>query len=153
MHNTLKHKGKAAKFVDDIFQPAENNLLSVKQNLNNKRRCMAMLLRDYLSEQPIPKLYTCYNHRYNLIKEAHQSFDTLAQQQKPSLLLIAITKSMLTVYDSSSVENLAAFLQGILDEKPQIIKEFGAYRCDFSAIDTQDTYARLRDKIRGSNCG
>ncbi|CAF4535173.1 unnamed protein product, partial [Didymodactylos carnosus] len=73
----------------------------------------------------------------------------LAQQYKPGIKLTGITKAMTTVYHSCTIDNLSAFLQCVLQEKDAMLTEFDTQKCDFDTIDTQDTYARLLDKIRG----
>ncbi|CAF1486752.1 unnamed protein product, partial [Didymodactylos carnosus] len=162
MHKAIENKGRGTKVVDDIFHSdatptliGQNRTyhrsisLNVKQHLNNKRRCMAMLLFEYLTGQKIPIIYTFPNAAYKITTDAHQTFDLFAQLHKPRDKLIAVTKALTTVFDSCSIDNLSTFLLRILQEQSNTMSEFTAYECDFGTIDKNDTYAKLLDKIRG----
>ncbi|CAF1511769.1 unnamed protein product [Rotaria sp. Silwood1] len=149
MMNAIKTRGAAATFVDLVFQPDDGNALSVNENLTNKKRCMAMMFYFYLSGLEIPKTLMAYDTIYTLKAEGFDIFSTLVKHSPPSAELITMTKAMLPVYDSISIGNLAAFLEMLLNEKNRLISDFNKYQADFGTLDTQDTYARLLDKVRG----
>ena len=149
MMNAIKTRGAAATFVDLMFQTDDENALSVNENLTNKKRCMAMVFYFYLSGLDIPKTTTAYDTAYTLKAEGFDIFSTLAKHSSPSAELIATTKTMLPVYDSISIGNLTAFLEMLLNEKNRLIAQFNQYPANFDTLDTQDTYARLLDKVRG----
>ena len=146
----LKTQGiQPTTFVDLTFQSEARNTFSVNENLKNKNRCMAMLLFTYLSGDPIEKTISMYGTIYNIKPEIHGMFTTLSKHTPPSSGLIETTKAMFPVYDSTSIANLAAFLQMLLDDKHHLIQSFNKYSANFDALDTRDTYNRLLDKVRG----
>ncbi|CAF1044023.1 unnamed protein product [Didymodactylos carnosus] len=161
-------------FVDE-GQKSINSELRKYDNLNRKwvqDRCDGELLSaekkwfmDYI-ENPTKVIEQSFNDTWNNIKQSiNQNLIQLkmyhiealvnffyciqAQLYKPDIKLMEITKAMTTVYHSCTIDNLSAFLHCVLQEKGAMLTEFGTQKCDFDTIDTQDTYARLLDKIRG----
>jgi uncharacterized protein YegL/GTPase SAR1 family protein len=149
MLSAIKGEGAAAIFVDSIFQSDTGAILSVNENLKNKKRCMTKILYAYLSGKTIPNQVSAYGATYTLKPEGYDVFDRLAKHSPPSAKLIAITKVMSPIYDSISIGNLTAFLETLLNEKDQIIKFFLQFSSDFNTFDKEDTYKRLLDKVRG----
>ncbi|CAF3981550.1 unnamed protein product [Didymodactylos carnosus] len=103
--------------------------------------------------ETLANFFHCMQGNYRLTSDAQQTFNLLAQQYKPSEKLQAVTKAMATIYDTCSIATLSAFLERITQESSKILKQFQVQNCDFTTIDTEETYARLLDKIRGCpNC-
>ncbi len=145
----MRNLGPATKFVDEIFQPEESNSLDAHKNLINKKRCMTILLHKYFSGERIRSSYLIKTKTYILKTDALDAFKLLSKQREPSNDLIATMKEMSSVFDNISIGNLVLFLQSLLNEEKQIMDEFNQIKSDFNTIDTQDTYARLWDKVRG----
>ncbi|CAF4433682.1 unnamed protein product, partial [Rotaria sp. Silwood2] len=153
----------SATLVADIFQSLNGNDLNVNENLTQKKRCMTVLLRRYLSGESTPLTIDIKRiisgasantqnveiKTYKVKKEAFDVFKLLANQRPPSALLKAITREISAAYDRISIDNFAAFLQNVLNEQANLLQKFSELKTDFNSMDKEDTYARLLDKVRG----
>jgi uncharacterized protein YegL len=147
--SAIKGAGAAATFIDSIFQSDAGTILSVNENLKNKKRCMASLLYAYFEGKVIPHTVSAYGATYKLKPEGYDIFDRLAKYSPPSARLIEVTKAMSQTYNNISIGNLTAFLETLMNEKDKIINYFIEFPSDFNVLDKNDTYKRLLDKVRG----
>jgi uncharacterized protein YegL len=145
----VKNLDAPTRSVDDIFLSEEINALEANQNLINKKKCMAKLLYQYLTEGKIPTRLIVDEKVYNVRQNALHVFQSAVQQRKPSPELAKLIKDLKAVYEKISIGNLVIFLETLLEEKDKIINDFNQCKSDFKSIDRQDTYARLLDKVRG----
>ena len=141
--------GAAVQFVNSAFASEESNVCGANENLINKNRCMAILLNKYFSARSVPSSYMHNNKMYHLRPDILDAFQLLLEQRKPSEDLANIISQISNVFDSISIVNFSVFLQTLTDSKNQLAADFQTFKCDFKSIDSQDTYVRLLDKVRG----
>ena len=89
--------------------------------------------------------YTVESSVYTIEQKALDTFRLLAEQRKPTEKLIKILEKMPLIL----IDNLTTYLHSLLNDQQNILREFDRVECKFSTMDTQDTYRRLLDKIRG----
>jgi uncharacterized protein YegL len=108
-----------------------------------------ILLHKYFTQQTIPTSFMINGKIYQLRNDALDAFQSLMQQRMPTSDLCNVTKEISSIYDKISIGNFVVFLEALLKEKNSIINDLNQFKSDFNSLDTEDTYARLLDKVRG----
>ena len=87
MSDLMTKFGAPKTFVDGAFVPEANNALDANQNFVNKKRCMAVLFREYFIKSSIAKSFTIDGKIYHLRQEVFDGFQLLIQQRPPTPVL------------------------------------------------------------------
>ncbi|CAF3091340.1 unnamed protein product [Rotaria sp. Silwood2] len=134
----------ALTLVDDIFEPSSNSFYS---NPFDKKLCMAKLINQYLSGEPIPAQITVKNDAtYTLQRKWQEIINTmplLSDQLKD------IFRSMKSTFETYTIIYTNTFLDKIISQQTQKKEVFRTWMTAFVESSCCSTRERLQTQLRG----
>ena len=127
----------------------QTNRFTIYENFLNKKRCIALLIFNYLTEGNISKSFLVDGRTYHLRTDIYDSLLLLVHQRKPSAPLSILIKEMSNNYQSLSIGHPIIFFESLLEQKDNVLRSFYQLPNDFRQIDTENTFTYLLNRARG----
>ncbi|CAF4271249.1 unnamed protein product [Rotaria sp. Silwood2] len=136
--------GDSFTFVDDLFESSSND---INQNLFDKKLCMATLLYQYLSGEPISTKITIKNGFTYTVQSKWQ--ETINNMPKSSDQLKNIFRSMKTTFETYTITYIDLFLDKVINQKTTSEQALQIVMNTFVKNSCRRTRERLLIQVRG----